>query len=190
VSYGVLKEVLEHPGQSGRAQRRTGTVQDLLHDQAFLLGLYRAGLHRRPDDLLQTGPDRFRLDRPRVELGELEEVVHQGGERLHRPSHLARVAPNRGEVFHDPFVDGLHHGPQPCQRGPEVVRDRGDEVAAPALQRSLPDDGCLEPLGHVVEGRGQRVQLGAGVEAAGASLEVALGEAVRGGRQAIDGRPR
>jgi hypothetical protein len=76
---------------------------------------------------------------------------------------------------------GLDAQPQAGQRGPQLVRSVGDEVALRAHEP-------LEPRGHVVEGAGQRALLGAALDGR-TGRQIALGDAA-GGTVQSPHRPR
>jgi hypothetical protein len=55
--------------------------------------------------------------------------------------------------------------------------DGSDEVPTPRLRFSLPHHGRLDPIGHLVERSGERLDLGTGANIANPCAEIALSEA-------------
>ena len=89
------------------------------------------------------------------------------------------------------FAQQLVERAQGGQRRPQLVRDVGQEVAAPVAIAPDDLDALLEPIGHRVELDGELGQLGRpGPDLARrhAPAEVALGQAARGLGQPPQGR--
>nr|BFF26026.1 hypothetical protein GCM10025732_39910 [Glycomyces mayteni] len=67
--------------------------------------------------------------RPGVDAGELEQVVHERGEPFGVGADLGVVALDGRVVVHHAVVEGLGHGADGRERGAQVVGDPGDEFA-------------------------------------------------------------
>ena len=86
----------------------------------------------------------------RLELGQVEQVAHEALQ----PARLGDDHVGRLSVVLDrPVLDGFGKPADGGERGPQVVRDRQEEV-------TLSGAPVLEALGHVVDGAGQRCELG------------------------------
>ena len=93
------------------------------------------------------------LERAALDLAQLEQVVDQAAEVLHLAPDQAEVALHLGRLGDDAVGEGLDHGAGGGQRGAQVVRDGGDQLAAGRLERaSRARSWSSSCCGHVVEG--------------------------------------
>jgi hypothetical protein len=86
-----------------------------------------------------------------LDAAELEQVVDERGEAVGLALDRGQVPLDRLGVVHDPVVQGFDHGPDARQRGAQVVRHPGDELAPRPLDPLLPSPGLVEPLTHGLE---------------------------------------
>ena len=186
----VLDQILEDPGQPGRACGIRGAVQVGPDGHALQDGVGLALGHHGADDVRDPGPRRLGLDGPGVELHQLEQVVHQRDQRVDRPAHFAGVPPQGGGIVDHALVDGLDHGSEACQGGAQVVRHGGDQVPPARLHVADRGHGLSQAIGHAVKGGGQGRVLGPPVHVAGPHLEIASPQGTGGGGQAGDGPRR
>ena len=115
----------------------------------------------------------------RVELRELEQVLSEPVEALDLAgAGLQELRPRLGIVaggLHEELVERAQGG----QRGPQLVRHVGEEVAAAVAVAAADLDALLEPVGHRVELDGELAELrGTGPQLGRrhAPRQVALGE--------------
>ena len=121
-------------------------------------------------------------DQAGIELGQLEEVLGQPVEPLDLLAARFEELGARLGVVGGALAQELVERPQRGQRRPQLVRDVGQEVAAPVAVAADDLDALLEPVGHRVELDRQLGELGrTGPDLAGrhAPREVALGQAAR-----------
>lgn len=71
----------------------------------------------RPD----TSPRAPQLDPADVQLGQLEQVIHQHDQRTHGAAHFSRVAPEAGQILDHTVVGCLDHRAQVGERRAEIV---------------------------------------------------------------------
>ena len=139
-------------------------------------------LDRRFDGGAQVVRPEVEQDEPGIELGQLEQVLGEPVEPLDLLGARLEELVARLRVVAGTFAQQLVEGPQGRQRGPQLVRHVGQEVAAPVAVAADDLDALLEPVGHGVELDGQLGHLGrAGADLAlgDAPGEVALGQAAR-----------
>ena len=74
------------------------------------------------------------------------------------------------------------------ERGPQLVRDVGDEASEPLLRSGALVEGALDPSEHLVERDGELTRLGARRAFGHVYREVALGD-LRGGLRHLLHRP-
>ena len=116
---------------------------------------------------------------PGIELRQLEQVLRQPVEPLDLLAARLEELGARVGVRPGLALEQLVERPQGRDRGAQLVRDIGQEVAAAVAIAADDLDALLEPVGHRVELGRQLGQLdGAGAELVGrdARLEVAFGE--------------
>ena len=147
------------------------------------------------DGLFDRRPDVVRAevqeDQPRVELRELQEVLGQPVEALQLDAaRLEELGPGSG-VLAGLLLEELVEGPQGRDRGPQLVRDVGQEVAAAVAVAADDVDALLDAVGHGVELEGKLGEL----ERAGrrgvrrdAPGEIAFGQPSAGFGEAAEGR--
>ena len=135
-------------------------------------------LDRRPQ---VVGPE-VEQDEPRIELRQLEQVLGEPIEPLDLlAARVEELGPGLG-VVRRALLEQLVEHAQGRERRPQLVRDVGQEVAAPIAIAADDLDALLEPVGHRVELDRQLGQLGrAGPHLAGrdAARQVALGQPAR-----------
>ena len=170
--HGVLEQIgqeLREPVRVGRHRRvgwrgdttrcppgrRTGTCSTICRPALAAAG--QEPLRGRRDHL--GGVRRAQGDRhlPRLELGQVEQVANEALQpaRL-RDDHVGRLP----VVLDRPVLYRLGEAADGGERRAQVVRHRQQEV-------TLPGPAVLQALGHVVDGAGQRRELGVVVAAYG-----------------------
>ena len=128
-----------------------------------------------------SGPQ-VEQDQPGIELRELEQVLGQPVEALDLLAARLEELGARLGVVGGALLEQLVERAQGGQWRPQLVRDVGQEVAAPIAVAADDLDALLEPVGHRVELDGQLGQLGrAGTDLVrrDAPGQVALGQPAR-----------
>ena len=142
-----------------RSNRR-GSVSMTTGSSGTWIGrLGKAGRGGHPDE----PPELDRFDRDllgmRVEARDLHQVVDERAQPPHvRHEQLAR-APALGGQRVEMFAQDRRLGDECGQRGPQLVRDVGDESTVLGFGRLEPPDGLGERLGHPVEALRPRPEL-------------------------------
>ena len=117
-------------------------------------------LDRRLDRRPEVVRSQVEQDQPRIELGQLEQVLGEPVEPLDLlAARLEELVACLGVVA-GPLAQQLVERPERGERGPQLVRDVGQEVAAPVTVAADDLDALLEPVGHGVELDGQLGHLG------------------------------
>ena len=134
----------------------------------------------RPNGRDEVDRLQLRLLGPGVEPGQLHEVVDEDPQPADVGDEQLPGAPGVRRQFREAGLDDRRLRDERGQRGPQLVRDVGDEPPVLALRSLEARDRRRERVGHAVELRGESREL---VGAAGghARREVAGGDPGRGG---------
>ena len=117
-------------------------------------------LDRRLDRRPQVVRPQVEQDEPGIELRELEQVLGQPVEPLDLLAARLEELGARLGVVGGALLEQLVERAQRRQRRPQLVRDVGQEVAAPVAVAADDLDALLEPVGHGVELDGELGHLG------------------------------
>ena len=110
---GVHQEVLQHADQARRAGRAGAPSRSETIASPFSSAVGSDRRERRANDVVQARARGLGLDRPGVELRQLEQVVHHRDQLLDGAAHLARV-PSDGRRRRRPR---LRRSPRPSRAG-------------------------------------------------------------------------
>ncbi len=87
------------------------------------------------DQVIEADAAAGQSQRARVDARQLKQVIDHDGEPVGFAPDLAVVAAHGLTVGHHLVLQRLGHRPQARQRGPQIVADPGDQLAAAGLQR-------------------------------------------------------
>jgi len=193
----VDQQVGEHTAElvaTRRDQRRrgpsrhgSGQVAGQAHAPGLGVGLEH--LQDLGDQAGQVGRLEVEGERARLDLRQLEQVVDQVGEPVHLGDQAVEVAAAGGWIADDLVGQRLGDRPQARQRGAQVVRGPGNQVAAAGLHGPLAGEGLAEPFGGGGQRLGHLPHLGRAarrdLDPQGLESQVAAVEAAGGGGQRL-----
>jgi hypothetical protein len=148
VATGVVEDVDQQLAQPGRVRTHEQVVGHLDLERARPARRRHLG-HRVGDERTEVDLLPVELDHPCLEPGELEEVVDEVGEAVGLVERGTQPISVRLDHAVGEVLQERGHG---GERGPELVRHGGDEVATLTVDRG-------QVLGHPVEGVGEQAHL-------------------------------
>ena len=151
---GVVEEVAEDPLEPARV----GLDHERLARE-IERGLRKPGRGDRRDQPAEV--DRLERDLlgPRIEPGDLHQVVDQRPEPTHVAHQQLAGPPALRRQLTEVLAQDRRLGDQRRQRRSQLVGDIGDEAPVLGLGRLQPPDRVAERLGHPVEPLGPRPEL-------------------------------
>src|SRR5262245_38497843 len=145
----ILQRVVDQVDERARdrlpvdAQGWNRPIDALLELEALLLDLIAIGIEGATHQLGEIGLAEVILLASRLDAGEIENIVDQGGQPLALLADDAIVPRNLLPRLNASELERLRVQPNQRERRPELVRDIGNEVGLQAGDLDLPADAAV-----------------------------------------------